>query len=132
MIKVFQGLVFRRQLPAGDRKRLVADFKRYKQEGVVPETFGRDVPYDHPHTLPSVLSEELQHLHLAPADDPFPLRTLQFARTSDTHLVYCQGAMDPNCYALISILSPDAHTQARRRDLMLNLAKSAALFRDKH
>lgn len=132
MIRIFQGLVFRRQVPAGDRKRLVADFIRYKQEGVVPETFGRDAPYDHPNTLPTVLAEDLRHLHLASVDKPFSLRTIQFSRTSDTHLVYCQGAMDPDCYALIAILSPDAHAQALQRDIMLNLAKSAAMFRNQH
>lgn len=132
MIKVFQGLAFRRQLPAGDRKKLVADFKRYKQEGVVPETFGRDVPYDHLNTPPSVRDEDLRHLHLASADKPFPLRSIQFSRTSDTHLIYCPGILDPNCYALIAILTPDAHKQALQRDIMLKLAKTAELFRNEH
>jgi len=71
------------------------------------------------------------HLHLA-EDEPWPLSVVQFSRTSDKHLVHCQGYTDKNCYALMAILVPDAHSQAWDRDLMLRLAESARRFRDAH
>ncbi|TNE95045.1 MAG: type II toxin-antitoxin system YafO family toxin [Gammaproteobacteria bacterium] len=132
MIRLFEGSIFKGQLTAAERTQLITDFRLYKEEGALPQTFGRDVPYDHPNTLPSVLAEELRHLHLAEEGVPFPVHTIQFSRTSDTHLIYCSGALDPNCYALIAILSPNAHDQALDRDQMLKLARSAELFRNQH
>ena len=131
MVSVFVGKALTETLSREETEALVADFKRYKGTGELPDTFGRDVCYDHPHTLPAVLAEELMHLHLA-ENAPWPLGLVQFSRTSDKHLVYCQGYTDRNCYALMAILQPDAHNQARDRDLMLRLAEAARRFRDVH
>ena len=43
---------------------LAADFKRYKETGVPADHFGRDAPYNHINSLPSVRLQKLQHLHL--------------------------------------------------------------------
>jgi len=37
--------------------------------------------------------------------------------------------MDDNCYLLMTILSPDAHEQARSRDIMYKLGVMAEKFR---
>ena len=131
MLRVFVGKAIRDSLTQTERDGLVADFKRYKSTGELPDTFGRDVPYDHAHTLPAVRAEELMHLHLA-ENEPWPLSTVQFYRTSDKHLVYCQGYTDHNCYALMAFLEPEAHSKAWDRDLMLRLAASAQAFRNSH
>jgi len=73
--------------------------------------------------------EEIQHIHLGSEDKPFPLSKIQFYQTSDHHLIYCQGVMDDNCYLLMTILSPDAHEQARSRDIMYKLGVMAEKFR---
>ena len=65
MIRVFKSDVIGQQLGKRELEQLVADFKRYKETGIPAACFGRDVPYDHTHTLPSVRSEDLMHLHLA-------------------------------------------------------------------
>jgi len=97
-----------------------------------PDHFGRDVPYDHPHTLPVILAEEVQHIHLGNEDRPSPLHKVQFYQTSDIHLVYCQGALDSSCYLLMTILSPDAHEQAKSRDTMFKLGIMAEKFRNQY
>lgn len=129
MIRVFKSSVMIKALTEQELTQLVDDFKQYKMTGIPPEYFGRDVPYDHPNTLPSVLAEEIQHLHLGSDDEPLPLRNIQFHRTSDVHLVYCQGAIHSDCFLLMAILRPNAHEQANNRDVMFKLAKMAENFR---
>lgn len=111
---------------------LVADFRLYKSTGVVPDNFGRDVPYDHPFTLPLVRSEEVRHIHLGNTEQPLPLNRIQFYRTSDTHLVYCQGASSNDAYLLMTILSTNGHDQAKSRDIMYRLGQMAEIFRNKY
>lgn len=111
---------------------LVNDFVSYKSTGVVPDNFGRNVPYDHPHTLPIVKSEELQHIHLGSEDTPFALNKIQFHRTSDIHLVYCQGISSESNYLLMTILAPDGHEQAKSRNIMYKLGRMAELFRNQY
>jgi len=111
---------------------LVDDFKSYKLTGNAPEHFGRDVPYDHPHTLPVILAEKVQHIHLGSEDKPLTLKKVQFYQTSDIHLIYCQSALNENCYLLMTILSPDGHEQAKSRDIMYKLGVIAEKFRNKY
>jgi mRNA interferase YafO len=131
-IRIFSGFIIRGQLTHKELDALVADFKAYKMNRGLPDTFGRDVAYDHPHTLSAVKHEELHHLHLATDPSAWPPHLSQFNRTSDVHLVYCTGLNDADSYALLAILSPDGHEQSFDRDLMLKLAKAAARFRDNH
>ncbi len=72
MLKVFVGRKLRDQLTPTECADLVADFKRYKNNGELPITFGRDAPYDHPHTPPAVLAEALKHIHLYDPEAPWP------------------------------------------------------------
>ncbi len=128
-MRIFKSKQIREQLTEGELESLTDDFKRYKLTGVPPETFGRDAAYDHPDTLSIVKIEDVRHIHLLRSDKPWPSYKTQFNKTSDVHLVYCQGATHPEYFALIAI---DAHEQARSNDVMYKLAKSAELFRQKY
>ncbi|MEO9748719.1 MULTISPECIES: type II toxin-antitoxin system YafO family toxin [Marinobacter] len=135
MVEVYtSGLIKKQYQDKGELEQLdalILDFEDYKRTGMIPQHFGRDELYDHPHTLSSVRMEELQHLHLLdPANGP--IHAVQFRRTSDIHLVYCQGAMNDDCYLLLAVLEPDAHEQARNRNIMTNLATIAGKFRDQN
>ena len=130
MIRVFKSSIIRQILTDTELDALVNDFKSYKLTGNTPELFGRDVPYDHPHTLPVILAEKVHHIHLGSEDKPLPLKKIQFYQTSDIHLVYCQGALNENCYLLMTILSPDGHEQAKSRDIMFKLGIMAEKFRN--
>ena len=113
-----------------DLTALKEDFKQYKGSHLLPSNFGRDAEYNHPNNLPIVRQEKLSHIHLEEPDKPWSIRTMQFSKTSDTHLVYCQGHHDENCYLLMALLSPDAHDQALNRTIMYNLGKMAEKFRN--
>ncbi|WP_394172375.1 type II toxin-antitoxin system YafO family toxin [Thalassotalea litorea] len=129
MIRVFKSALIRQQLTDDELDNLVKDFKRYKLTGVLPDLFGRDVAYDHPNTLPIITAEQVQHIHLASADSPFPIKLLQFKRTSDQHLLYCPSAIHDDTYLLMAILSPNAHKQAFDRNVMYKLGVMAEKFR---
>lgn len=111
---------------------LVNDFVSNKSTDVVPDNFGRDVPYDHSHTLSIVKSEEVQHIHLGSEDTPLALNKIQFHRTSDIHLVYCQGTSSDDNYLLMTILAPDGHKQTKSRNIMYKLGQMAGLFRNQY
>ena len=130
MIRVFKSSIIRQVLTDEELGALIDDFKSYKLTGNVPEHFGRDVLYDHPHTLPVILAEEVQHIHLGSEEKPLPVKKIQFYQTSDIHLVYCQGALDENSYLLMTILSPNGHEQAKFRDIMFKLGIMAEKFRN--
>ncbi len=131
-MKVFKCKWILGQLTESELNALVEEFKAYKLTGLAPENFGRDAHYDHPNNLPIIKSEEVQHVHLADPVMPWPLHKVQYNKTSDTHLIYCQGINNPENYALLAILAPDAHEQARNNDIMFRLGKMAELFRMQH
>ncbi len=133
MLKVFTTKKLRDTLTQDELDALVTDFKRYKLTGELPSSFGRDTPYNHPNTPPSVLAAKLLHIHLQDPKSPWRASTIQFKRVSDiAHLVYCQGFYKPDHYALLAILAPDAHLQAKDRNIMLALANDADKFHDEH
>ena len=72
MIRIFKSSIIRQVLSDDELNSLVEDFKSYKLTGIAPMYFGRDVLYDHPNTLPIVLTEEVQHIHLGSEGKPFP------------------------------------------------------------
>jgi len=111
---------------------LKEDFKNYKESNLLPDTFGRDAPYNHMNSLPIVKTEELAHIHIKENNKSWPINAIQFNRTSDTHLIYCHGSIDSNCYLLMAILSPDAHVQSRDNSIMYSLGKMAEKFREKY
>lgn len=79
-----------------------------------------------------IRQEEVRHIHLQDGSSHWNVRTIQYYRTSDIHLVYCQGAMHDGRFLLITLLKPDAHNQARKNDIMMAIATQAARFREKH
>jgi len=116
-IRVFFHTELKNILSPSEATDLKSDFKNYKETGKVPDTFGRDALYNHTNSLPILKSEEVAHIHLADNDKRWPIHTLQFNRTSDEHLIYCQGYFDKNCYLLMAILTPDAHERRFSRQL---------------
>ncbi len=111
---------------------LSADFKRYLSRVPLEFQFGRDELYDHQHTLPIVRTEEVRHVHLADPNKPWRAGIKGYRRTSDHHIVYCQGASDEEIYLLIALLSPDAHEQAKNNSIMYNIGIEAEKFRLKY
>lgn len=81
---------------------------------------------------PSLKAEEVRHIHLSNAENLWPPQKLQFNKTSDSHLIYCQGSTDSNNYLLMGILAPDAHKQARDNNIMFKLGKMAEHFRRRY
>lgn len=133
MIRVLSSSLLKKQLSQQELDDLLNDFQQYKETGRVPDTFGRDVPFDDSYNLPLIRNEEVQHLHMKPDSMPaWPIHQVQYQRTSDVHLVYCQGSMNSQCYYLMSILTPNAHDQARDNNIMYKLGVMAESFRMKY
>jgi mRNA interferase YafO len=132
-IRVFKSKLIRDQISSQELADLEADFLWYKEKGVLPDTFGRDAPYDDDRTYPLIKTEQVAHIHLADGGTAFPKYLRQYQRTSDrAHLVYCQGAMDSDIYLLIIILKPGAHKKARDNNYMSKIGKMAEAFRMKY
>jgi len=128
-MRVFKSKIIREQLTEEELSDLIADFRQYKLTGVLPDNFGRDELYNHPNSLPIIKAEEIQHIHLLDSEKDWSIHTIQFYKTSDEHLVYCQGMDNSDCYLLIAILAPKAHEQARNNSVMYNIGKIAEKFR---
>ena len=118
MIRVFAAPSFQ-SYP--DFKSIIRDFKSYKQSNLTEfETFkfGKDVTYNRPQ---SAVDAELSHVHL--------LRLESTKNTSDRFLVYSRGFNDSDCYLVIAILEPNAHSISRNNLIMSQLAQIAENFR---
>jgi hypothetical protein len=63
VIRIFKTDLIREQMSSEHLAQLTADFKCYKETGIPADHFGRDAPYNHVNSLPSVRLQELQHLH---------------------------------------------------------------------
>lgn len=124
MITVFTSLLFREQTTNDERKALVANFKTYKN-GNLPSNIGRDVAYHRPL---QVENAGLKHIHIG----QWSMEVLQWTRTSDISLAYCESTAKNNTYALIALLRPNAHDQQRDYDLMIKLAAEALHFNSTH
>ena len=132
MIRIFKTDLIREQMSDTYITQLAVDFKRYKETGVPADHFGRDAPYNHINSLPSVRLQELQHLHLLTPPLVKKPSLRQFNKTSDTHLVYCQGFYSNEVYLLIALLSPNAHEQAHNNSIMLKMAQISEKFRNQY
>lgn len=108
------------------------DFKQYKETAIPATIFGRDAEYNHPNGLPIVRQEKISHVHLEDSNSPWDVSVEQFNKTSDIHLVYCQGFYDEKNFLLMAILSPNAHEQARNNNIMYNLGTMAKKFREQY
>ncbi|MQL50192.1 type II toxin-antitoxin system YafO family toxin [Photorhabdus khanii] len=134
MIRIFTHRVLKEALGEQKTKALVDDFRAYKEGKGLPVTFSRDVPYRFTHNRSYL---ELQHLHFK--DKGFPLKLVQFKRTSGYVLVYCLGFFDANTYLLIAIIKHWDHNKPndvaetdRDIHLMNELEKIAEGFREKY
>ena len=128
-MEVYKSDIITLQLNTEELTQLESEFTLYKSNNDIPVRFGRDVPYDHPNTLPILKIEEVQHLHLADSNTHWKKSQLQYYKTSDTHLVYCQGVIEESYYLLMAVLRPNAHEQARNNQVMHNLGMIAEKFR---
>lgn len=99
-VRIFMHHLIKDDLTELESQQLIRDFRNYKEGKGLPATFGRDVPYDHTFNRQYV---QLQHIHLKRNGQKFPLRVVQFNRTSGSVLVYCPGYFDRNAYLLIAI-----------------------------
>jgi mRNA interferase YafO len=129
IVRIFKSRIIRQQFSDEELSGLADDFKHYKSGHGIPDRFGRDELYDHSHTLPIVKAEEVRHIHLADAETVWSPRKIQYNKTSDSHLVYCQGALDHDCYLLMVFLAPEAHRKARDNNWMFKLGAMAEQFR---
>lgn len=123
-IRIFTSKKIRGQKEPSELKILMANFRSYKENGVLHKSFGRDAPYDRPH---AAIAAELWHLHLNAYED-WDVRLLQYSRTSDTCLAYCSGSHDKSAFLLISIFA-NAHFRANKVTFMMDLAEIAEGFR---
>jgi len=130
VIRIFKTDLIREQMSDEHLINLAADFKRYKETAVPADRFGRDAPYNHMNSLPSVRLQKLQHLHILSQVQSKTECLRQFNKTSDDHLVYCQGFYSNDVYLLIALLSPNAHEQARNNSTMSKMAGIAEKFRN--
>jgi len=128
-MRIFKSKIIREQLSGVELSALIDDFRQYKLTGIAPDTFGRDELYNHPNSLPIIKVEEVQHIHLLDGEKNWSIHTIQFYKTSDEHIVYCQGVTNSDCYLLIAILAPNAHEQASNNSVMYNIGKIAEKFR---
>lgn len=141
-VKIFTTQRLAQELSEDLMRQLVKEFRQYKETGTPTQNFGRDFPYDRPYSAKSV---NLQHVHVHPnfligkevnaltnTLRTWRLRSVQVSRTSDTHLIYCQGEHNPNAYLLISFVKSNAHEFANITSAIGALADIAADFQRKH
>ncbi len=126
-VRVFTSRLIRASVTDANVQSLVEKFKAYKESGNPAQYFGRDVPFDRPR---SAVEAELRHVHLNDGQR-WQMRTLQFHNTSDTHLIYCQGYLDADCFLLIELLK-DSHDRYRNLLYVAQLADIADSFRQKY
>lgn len=126
-VRIFTSPIMREGIVDSELQLIVSKFKKYKETGNTQDYFGRDVSFNRPE---AVRSAGLMHAHLNDGKS-WGVKLLQFDRTSDTHIVYCQGFFNTNCYLLITLLK-GAHAKYRDNMLMLSLAEVAASFRDRY
>lgn len=111
-------------------KRIKTDFQKYKETGVPPLHFGRDVPY---HIPERARLAEIHHLHIAPEDVPWLPTVRQHNRTSDRHLVYTFGILSSETYGILGLLNDNAHEAAASRNMIFDsLIAAAERFREEY
>ncbi|EKO3828885.1 MULTISPECIES: type II toxin-antitoxin system YafO family toxin [Vibrio] len=103
---------------------LIHDFKRHKQ-GHRISYFGKEVPYHRP--APAAEDAGLMHIHIL---DKIKTLKLGQSDTSDSVLIYTEGATSINTYFIIDFLVDGAHAQARRHEYMSWLIDKAEAFRN--
>lgn len=128
-VKVYLSSHFKDSCPEDKVLALSAEFKRYKKTGVKPADFGRDATFDFPS---SVKQAGMSHIHLRDrTSKPWTLRTLDYNRTSNTALIYCEGFFDRNKFLLLGFLERAHETYNENRQYLPMLAEIAEQFRSR-
>ena len=104
-----------------DLDTLIRDFKKYKSGGRV-DYLGKDVPYHKPH--PMAENAGLMHVHVLDK-----VKSVKF-RTSDSVIIYTEGATSINTFYIIDFIDHGAHEKARNKDYMNWVIKKAEEFRE--
>lgn len=104
-----------------DLDALISDFKKYKSGGRV-DYLGKDVPYHRPQ--PMAEDAGLMHVHVLDK-----IKSVKF-RTSDSVIVYTEGASSINTFYIIDFIAGGAHKKARNKDYMNWVIKKAKEFRE--
>ncbi|WP_338845210.1 type II toxin-antitoxin system YafO family toxin [Massilia sp. W12] len=130
-----------RQLSTEQIDALIIEFVNYKS-GKGSQYFGRDELYNRP---ASAVDASLRHAHIHPhflqglpvtrqnnTEKKWRLQSIPFHRTSDTHLIYCQGIRMQNHYKLLAFLKTGAHDYAKMTSNIGMLADEAELFQRKY
>jgi mRNA interferase YafO len=60
------------------------------------------------------------------------INRVQFHQKNDVHLVYYPSFNNGDIFLLLAILSPNAHQQAKNREIMYKLGVIAEGFRNKY
>lgn len=130
MIYLREIRVFVRDSLNEERKRnkdldlLIRDFKKYKEGHRIPY-FGKEVPYHEPR--PYAEDAGLMHLHILDKVKAVSFRT---GNTSDSALIYTEGAITLNTFYIIDFLENGAHAEARKPEYMSWLINAAEAFRN--
>lgn len=121
MVRVFAAPAFQAY---PDFKSIIRDFKSYKQHNnshFKTFKFGKDVTYNRPQ---SALDAELSHVHI--------VSLTSSKNTSDRFLVYSRGFSQPDCYIVLAIFEPNAHSISRNNLIMSQIAQIAENFRQQY
>ena len=126
-VKVFLSSEFKESCPEEKVVALANAFKEYKKTGIRPADFGRDATYDFPS---SVKQAGMSHIHLKDSSSKrWTLRTIDYNKTSNTALIYCQGFFDKNKYLLLGFLERAHETYKENSSYLPQLAEIAEQFR---
>ena len=115
---------------------LIRTFKQYvaSNRDNVPDIFGRDVPYREPKRLYEL---DVHHIHLKLPPERFPKKLAQYYRCNspkrpnkDIFLVYVQSQYNPERFALLSILRPNAHKKSKQRRILKLLCEMAEKYQE--
>ncbi|MCS6236182.1 hypothetical protein G3495_13760 [Shewanella baltica] len=103
---------------------LIKDFKRYKA-GHRVNCFGKDVPYHKPQ--PMAENAGIKHVHVL---DKVNYLSLGAGNTSDSVIVYTEGATSVNTFYIIDFIADGAHKQGRDKEYMEWVISKAEDFRN--
>ena len=104
-----------------DLDTLIRDFKKYKSGGRV-DYLGKDVPYH----KPSPMAENAGLIHVHVLDK---IKSVKF-RTSDSVIIYTEGATTINTFYIIDFIDNGAHEKARNKEYMNWVIRKAEEFRE--
>lgn len=102
---------------------LIKDFKRYKAGNRV-NCFGKDVPYHK--SSPMAENAGIKHVHIL---DRVKYLSLGSGNTSDSVIVYTEGATSVNTYYIIDFIADGAHEKGRDKDYIEWVIQKAEDFR---